>query len=414
MKRVLFVCVCLWACWCAKAQILYQEVMVGDSVTNISLTLRYQHLSGLPLVGVLRRGHACIDWTLRGALTVPPTIIDYDGTPYPILAVGFHAFYKCVGLTRVTLPPTARLLGYEVFYGCSALTEVRLPDSLLMVGERAFCGCPSLRRIVLPCAVPPRCAADAFDASAFRQALLVVPQGCREAYRAAEQWCRFQRIDEGEEAPMPSAPADYDYWQRKKEAMETLHADERWRKPQRVEDDVNWTAMVSTSQGNIPMVFSTRRAYHMAVAGSGVAGECCIDTTFAGTLTLPDSITAPDGRRMMVGGVAMNAFSGCRRLQGVGFPRHMEFIDSYAFADCQSLREVVIPEDMREILSSAFTGCAAVCRVVTLAPTPPDLFVDAFDDHTFSTATLVVPEDAMEAYMATDAWTLFPYRMENY
>lgn len=116
----------------------------------------------------------------------------------------------------------------------------------------------------------------------------------------------------------------------------------------------------------------------------------------------------------MVGGVAMNAFSRCRRLQGVDFPRHMEFIDSYAFADCQSLREVVFPEDMREILASAFAGCTSVCRVVTLAPTPPDLFVDAFDDRTFSTATLVVPEDAMEAYMATDAWPLFPYRMENF
>ena len=31
----------------------------------------------------------------------------------------------------------------------------------------------------------------------------------------------------------------------------------------------------------------------------------------------------------------------------------------------------------------------------------------------FNTATLIVPDGAMEAYMATDAWPLFKYRMES-
>ncbi len=311
------------------------------------------------------------------------------------------------------MPPTVRLLCYEVFYGCSTLTGVRLPDSLLVVGERAFSNCTSLKRLIVPCAVPPRCSADAFDAMAYPQVRIVVPRGCREAYLAAEPWSRFSQIEEGDEVVAPTAGADYDYWLRIKDLLESVHEDELWRKPQRVDGDVSWVAVLATDRGPQQVVFSTRRAFDMAVVGSGLADECCIDTTFAGTIALPDSITAPDGRRMVVGGVAMNAFAGCERLLQVDLPAHLEFIDNLAFYDCKALRQVIIPADMREIMSSAFAGCSALNRVETLAQTPPDLFVDAFDDRTFNTATLVLPEGASEAYMATDAWPLFRYHMES-
>lgn len=405
--------ICVWGAWGAQAQIVYSKVMAGDSVTNILLQIQRLPQGIITHVGPLRRGHACIDWSLRGALTVPPSVTDFDGTPYPLLAVGFHAFYKCVGLTEVTLPTTIRLLCYEAFYGCGALTEIYLSDSLLVVGERSFSGCTSLKRINLPCAVPPRCDADAFDTTTYQEAQIIVPKGCREAYLATEPWNRFVQIEEGDETAAPTSNADYGYWLRAKEALETTYAEEQWRIPQRVEEDEMWTVMLATDRGAQQMVFSTRRAFGMAVVGSGLADECCIDTTFAGTLALPDSVTAPDGRRYMVGGVAKNAFAGCRRLQRIDLPTHLEFIDNLAFYDCKSLNQVVIPANMKEIMSSAFAGCGGLNRVETLAQTPPDLFVDAFDDRTFNTATLVLPEGASEAYMATDAWPLFKFRMLN-
>ncbi len=413
LKKILLVLACLCAGWGCRAQILYQKVMVGDSLTNITLGYRMLNGTSVPHVGPMRRGHATIDWTLKGTLVIPPEVIDYDGTCYPIRIVGFHSFYKCVGLTEVTLPPTVRLLCYEAFYGCNALTEVRLSDSLLVVGERSFSGCSSLRRITVPCAVPPRCAADAFDSSTFQEATVVVPKGCRAAYQIVEPWCRFARMEEGEEVAMPTPTTDIDYWLHMKDVMETTYEDEHWRMPQRVEDDAMWTMTLTTDRGALRVAFSTRRAYDMAVVGSGMANECCIDSAFAGWLALPDSVTAPDGRRYVVGGVAMNAFSGCRRLLGVDMPSHLEFIDNYAFLDCKALRQVTIPAGMKEIMSSAFVGCQNLDRVEVLGQQPPDLFVDAFDDRTFNTATLIVPDGAMEVYMATDAWPLFRYRMEN-
>lgn len=414
IRRVLLICVCLWTYLCCQAQFTFQKVMVSDSVTNISLAIQ-KNIFGTTIthLGFLRRGHACIDWSIRGALNVPSVVFDYDGTEYPLTTIGFHSFYKCVGLTKVTLPPTVRLLCYEAFYGCSALNEIYMSDSLLVVGERSFCGCTSLRRIFLPCAVPPHCSADAFDATTYQQARIIVPKGCREAYLATEPWKRFVQIEESDEAKTPATNANYDYWLRIKDFLESIHEDELWRMPQRVEGDETWVAVLATDRGPQQVVFSTRRAFDMAMVGSGQADECCIDTTFTGTLALPDSITAPDGRRMVVGGVAMNAFSGCRQLQQVELPPHLQFIDNLAFYDCKALRQVILPADMKEIMTSAFAGCSGLNRVETLAQTPPDLFVDAFDNRTFNTATLVMPEGASEAYMATDAWPLFRYRMES-
>ncbi|MBR5654640.1 MAG: leucine-rich repeat protein [Prevotella sp.] len=417
LKKILMALVCVMAGICCRAQIIISKVMVGDSLTNLSTQLYEKNVPDSDMfvhIGILRRGHACIDWTLRGAVTIPDSLtFNINGKTYPIAVVSFHAFYRCVGLTEVTLPPTVKMVGSEAFYGCAALEKVHLSDGLLMLEERTFAGCSSLREVTLPCSVPPRGSINAFDASTYEKCTLMVPQGCSAAYRNAELWSHFVRIEEMEDEGVMPDDLDYDKWEKAMNFMDSFLEDEMWRMPQRVETDVAWTINIMTSEGSREVVFSSRSEFDMAVVGSGLANECCIDTTFAGRLALPDSVTAPDGRRYVVGGVAMSAFSGCKRLQQVDMPPHLEFIDNLAFYDCKALRQVVIPANMKEIMSSAFVGCNGLNRVVTLAQRPPDLFVDAFDDRIFNTATLVLPEGATEAYMATDAWPLFKYRMEN-
>lgn len=402
---------------CCRAQIIISKVMVGDSLTNLSTQLYEKNVPDSDLfvhIGILRRGHACIDWTLRGAVAIPDSLtFNTNRKTYPIAVVAFHAFYRCVGLTEVTLPPTVKMVGSEAFYGCAALEKVHLSGGLLMLEERTFTGCSSLREVTLPCRVPPHGPMNVFDASTYEKCTLVVPRGCSAAYRDAEPWNRFARIVEAEDEGVIPADLDYAKWEEAMSYMNNFLEDEQWRMPQRIESDVTWTVVLPTNRGAQKVTFSTRREFDMAVVGSGMVNECCIDSAFAGWLALPDSVTAPDGRRYVVGGVAMNAFSGCRRLLGVDMPSHLEFIDNYAFLDCGTLQHVVIPAEMKEILSSAFIGCKSLDRVEVLGLQPPDLFVDAFDDRTFNTATLIVPDGAMEAYMATDAWPLFKYRMEN-
>lgn len=47
-------------------------------------------------------------------------------------------------VTRVTLPPTIRVIGNRAFCGCEALTEVNIPESVTEIGKNAFGGCTNL------------------------------------------------------------------------------------------------------------------------------------------------------------------------------------------------------------------------------------------------------------------------------
>ena len=397
---------------CCRAQ--FESVVVGDTITQMTFLSTLIPPDDLLFhTGYLRRGHACIDWTASGALYIPAVVTRRNQGTYPIRAIGFHSFYKCAGLTEVRIPASVGVISYEAFFGCRSLAAVYLPDSLVLMEGHIFSGCPSLRLIHTRAAMPPRCKSDVFDEATYQEACLEVPHGYGEVYRSTEPWSRFETIRETDEEGVKIQP-NYDYWELVAKTMDNRNDDELWRLPQRVDSDVSWAASVNTSQGRREITFSTRRDFDMVMVGTGNSDDCCIDKSFTGTITLPDSVTSPDGRRYVVGGIAQGAFSGCRGLSAVTMPEHLKVIEKYAFYDCASLQEVIIPGEVREVLSSVFVGCSSLNRVETLSPTPPDLFVDAFDDHVFNSATLVLPEGTTDSYMATDAWPLFRYHMERF
>ena len=66
---------------------------------------------------------------LNGDLVIPPSVT-YDGTTYSVTTIGNGAFYKCTGLTSVTLGQSVTTIGYEAFAGCTGLTSVTIPNSV--------------------------------------------------------------------------------------------------------------------------------------------------------------------------------------------------------------------------------------------------------------------------------------------
>ena len=64
-------------------------------------------------------------------------------------SIGDYAFYKCIGLTSITIPNTVTSIGIAAFAGCSSLTSVLIPNSITRIGDSAFWNCSSLTSVTI-------------------------------------------------------------------------------------------------------------------------------------------------------------------------------------------------------------------------------------------------------------------------
>ena len=70
--------------------------------------------------------------------------------PEGVTSIGGYAFAGCSTLEGITIPGTVSTLSDDVFNGCTSLSEVVLNEGLEIIGRRAFLGCTSLHQIVFP------------------------------------------------------------------------------------------------------------------------------------------------------------------------------------------------------------------------------------------------------------------------
>ena len=90
-------------------------------------------------------------------------------------------------------------------------------------------------------------------------------------------------------------------------------------------------------------------------------------------------------------------------------PNSIKSIGGRAFSSCTGLTSVTIPNSVTSIGERAFYGCTGLTSV-TIEDTKPSSITcsaDIFSTDTYSTATLYVPESAINAYKDTSPWSKF-------
>ncbi len=84
-----------------------------------------------------------------GDVVIPETVT-YNGQTLRVTEIGNQAFYKCDGLTSVTIPSSILKVSVEAFANCSALRTISFPNSVKEFGTKAMENCVSLEEVELP------------------------------------------------------------------------------------------------------------------------------------------------------------------------------------------------------------------------------------------------------------------------
>lgn len=86
-----------------------------------------------------------------GDVVIPETVTT-GGVTYTVNLIDYKAFYKCSGLTSVTMPNTVYFINSAAFSDCTSLKSVTLSTGLMYLYS-AFTGCSSLTSIHIPAKV---------------------------------------------------------------------------------------------------------------------------------------------------------------------------------------------------------------------------------------------------------------------
>ena len=122
-----------------------------------------------------------------------------------------------------------------------------------------------------------------------------------------------------------------------------------------------------------------------------------LECTKLSDVKLPASITS----------IGNKAFSKTA-ITSIVIPNRVTAIGLRAFQGCDSLVRVTLGEAVSDIGENAFNGCHRLAQVVSNALTPPVLKAEnCFGADAYATATLYVPESALDDYMTAQYWSLF-------
>ena len=183
----------------------------------------------------------------NGEIKIPDEV-EIDGKIYPVTGIGEDAFKDRTDIKEVVISKNVEKVGDEAFAGCinlkkvieedgekpltfgkdafkdapieelyhgrdhagnpyagnDKLAKVEIGDKVTAISSGEYAGCKNITDVVITNPVPPVLADDAFEQEVFDNATLTVPDGSKDAYKAAEGWNKFFTVVEESEIPVVS------------------------------------------------------------------------------------------------------------------------------------------------------------------------------------------------------------------
>lgn len=368
-------------------------------------------------------------------------------------------------ITEVTIPDECEEILYGAFANCKSLKTVTLPHSMQKMSDKAFGGCEALKTVIVtnPTPVVPNKEEDLAglaDLSAMSELTLVVPEGTKAAYAAADGWKAFANVSE-----MLTLTAEVSAEKPLEGTITALRTPELYRTvkltgaitsadlealaqlPRMQELDlgeVSYNAEENPLEGFNFKEYAQLRKLTYPKQLTTIPASSCSQAMLLEEVVLPEGVTNIEEeafsyctalRSIALPQTALNlgesVFHGCASLEAIVFPDSIELIPDYGFFDCVSLREVRFPkkvadigeqafvncshikqiwlgENVNEIKEMAFFACDALETITTLREEAPVTSESAFtEEHYEKVMVVVASEEIKEAYQAAETWCNF-------
>lgn len=115
--------------------------------------------------------------------------------PGSVKTIGSSSFEDCTGLKSISLQEGLERIGGSSFEGCFNVSEIVLPASMTSIAINGFKNCSGLKNIVSLNNNPPSCNNPFYNVDKVN-CVVWVPKGCVTAYKGAEGWKDYLKIQE--------------------------------------------------------------------------------------------------------------------------------------------------------------------------------------------------------------------------
>jgi hypothetical protein len=384
---------------------MFKAIEEGDVQEAVVDGLKYSYQPSSDKATVIRG-----DYEQLENVTIPSTVTIGEST-YKVTEIAPRAFseldnlktvtigegiteipdytFNYSGITQLSLPTTLKSIGVEAFEGCRYLKSVVIPEGVETIGNYAFANCFNLQSVELPSTLTSMgtsvlswsCALSSVVAHAaepaeinkyalgwnywigdeefitpYSNAILFVPAGSKDKYKAAQGWKVMEQIEEATPKQIDVDGLKYLYSEDSKFAM-VIRGDYS------TLENITVPASVAINGESYPVTAVGGFAFGPEWGVEDAKKNCVLKSVsladgitslgvWAFYNTPITSITFPNTLKTIHGEAFNNS-----DLTSVVIPGNVEMIGNYAFEYCPKLTSAVISEGVKVLRYGLFSGC---------------------------------------------------------